>query len=36
MPFRLEHITLAERVELGARCLLGAGEYGLVTELARE
>lgn len=36
MPFRLEHITLADRVELGCRCLLNAHQYGLVTELARE
>lgn len=36
MPFRLEHITLADRVALGCRCLLGAHQYGLVTQLARE
>jgi hypothetical protein len=36
MPFRLEHITLAERVELGCLCLLGAGRYGLITALAGE
>lgn len=36
MPFRLEHITLADRIELGCRCLLFAGEYGLVTELAQD
>ena len=36
MPFRLEHITLAERVELGCLCLLGAGQYGLITALASE
>ncbi len=34
MPVRLEHITLAERVELGCTCLLYAGQYGLVTDLA--
>ena len=34
MPFRLEHIALAERVELGCLCLLGAGRYGLITGLA--
>src|SRR5215210_913709 len=36
MPFRLEHITLAERVELGCLCLLGAGQYGLMTDLAAD
>jgi hypothetical protein len=36
MPFRLEHITLAERVELGCLCLLGAGQYGLITALASQ
>jgi hypothetical protein len=35
MPFRLEHITLEERVELGCVCVLLAGEYGLITDLAR-
>ena len=34
MPFRLEHITLADRLELGCLCLLGAGQYGLITDLA--
>ena len=34
MPFRLEHITLADRVELGCACLLVAGQYGAMTELA--
>src|SRR5215213_1979704 len=34
MPFRLEHITLAERMELGCLCLLGQGSYGLITDLA--
>ena len=34
MPFRLEHITVADRVELGCICLLFAGQYGLVTDLA--
>lgn len=36
MPFQLEHITLAERVELGCRCVVLAGQYGLITGLARE
>ena len=36
MPFRLEHITLAERVELGCLGLLGAGRYGLITALASQ
>ncbi|HEX5504445.1 MAG TPA: hypothetical protein VFW96_17610 [Thermomicrobiales bacterium] len=36
MPFRLEHITLAERVALGCTCLLYAGRYGLMTDLATE
>ena len=36
MPFRLEHITLAERIELGCTLLLFAGQYGLVSELARD
>jgi hypothetical protein len=35
MPFRLESITLDERMELGMLCLLCAGEYGLITDLAR-
>src|SRR5438445_5116763 len=35
MPFRLEHITLAERVDLGCTCLLNGGQYGLITDLAR-
>ncbi len=34
MPFRLEHITLTERVELGCRGLLYAGQYGLVPDVA--
>ena len=34
MPFRLEHITLAERVGLGCACLLVAGQYGAMTDLA--
>src|SRR5215210_3303450 len=34
MPVRLEHITLADRVELGCACLLVAGQYGAMTELA--
>jgi hypothetical protein len=36
MPFRLEHITLAERLDLGCTLVLGAGQYGLVTELAQD
>jgi hypothetical protein len=36
VPFRLEHITLAERVELGCLGLLGAGQYGLITALASQ
>ena len=36
MPFRLEHITVAERVELGCTCLLYAGQYGLMTDLAAD
>jgi hypothetical protein len=36
MPFRLEHITVAERTELGCTLVLFAGQYGLVTELARD
>src|SRR6266536_1118774 len=36
MPFRLEHITVPERVKLGCTCLLFSGQYGLVTTLARE
>src|SRR5919204_3788265 len=34
MPFRLEHITVADRVALAATCLAGAGQYGLVTRVA--
>ena len=34
MPFRLEHITLADRLELGCLCLLGQGTYGLISDLA--
>jgi hypothetical protein len=36
MPFRLEHITLADRIELGCILLLDGAQYGFVTELARE
>ena len=36
MPFRLEHITLAERLELGCTLVVFAGQYGLVTELAQD
>ncbi len=36
MPSHLEHITLPVRVELGCRCLLCAGQYGLITGLAHE
>jgi hypothetical protein len=35
MPFRLEHISVEERVGLGCACVLYAGRYGLVTDLAR-
>jgi len=34
MPFRLEQITLAERIELGCTCVLYAGQSGLVSALA--
>ena len=34
MPFRLEPITVADRVALAATCLAGAGQYGLVTRVA--
>lgn len=36
MPSHLEHITLAQRVELGCQCLLFAGQYGLITGLAHQ
>jgi len=36
MPFRLEQITLAERLELGCTLVVFAGQYGLVTELAQD
>jgi hypothetical protein len=36
MPFRLEHISLEERLELGCTSLLFAGEYGLISGLARQ
>jgi hypothetical protein len=36
MPFRLEHITLAERLDLGCTLVLCAGQYGLVSELAQD
>ncbi len=35
MPFRLEHITLEQRVNLGCECLLFGGRYGVMTGLAR-
>src|SRR5688572_9762265 len=35
MPFRLEHITVADRVAVAATCLACAGQYGMITELAR-
>jgi hypothetical protein len=34
MPFRLEHITLAERIGLGCATVLFAGRYGLMTDPA--
>lgn len=36
MPYRLEHITADDRMEIGCTCLLFAGEYGLMTQVARE
>jgi hypothetical protein len=36
MACRLEHITVADRITLGCTCLLGAGQYGLITHLAQE
>jgi hypothetical protein len=36
MPFRLEHITLADRMVLGCQCLLFAGQYGFITGLAHD
>ncbi len=36
MPYRFEHITADDRMEIGCVCLLGAGEYGLMTQLAQE
>jgi hypothetical protein len=36
MPFRLEHITVAERIKLGCALDLFAGQYGLVSELAQD
>src|SRR6266496_3266336 len=35
MPFRRQHITAEERVALGCACVLFAGRYGLITDLAR-
>jgi hypothetical protein len=35
MPFRLEHITAADRVAIAATCLACAGQYGLISEVAR-
>jgi len=36
MPYRVEHITADDRMEIGCACLLFAGEYGLMTQVARE
>ena len=36
MSFRLEHITVVDRIELGCTCVLFAGQYGLVTNLAHQ
>ena len=36
MPFRLEHITLAERIKLGWTLRLFAGQYDLVSDLVRD
>jgi hypothetical protein len=36
MAFRLEHITMPDRVTLGCTCLVAAGAYGLITRLAQE
>lgn len=36
VPYRLEHITTEDRVRLGCAMVARAGEYGLVTRLARE
>lgn len=36
MPYQWEHITTTDRVELGCVLLMGAGQYGLVSMLARE
>ncbi|MPZ12857.1 MAG: hypothetical protein GEU73_00250 [Chloroflexi bacterium] len=35
MSCRLEHITLTDRIDLGCAGVLFAGQYGLVTDLAR-
>ena len=32
MPFRLEHLTLADRLELGCLCLLGQGCPGRLVQ----
>lgn len=36
MPFRLEHITLPDRMALGCQCLLFAGQYGFISGLAHD
>src|SRR2546430_4844007 len=36
MPYRVEHITVEDRVEVGGLLLAGAGQYGVVSALARE
>src|SRR5438094_10482996 len=36
MSYRLERITPAERAELSCVCVLFAGQYGVMTALARE
>jgi hypothetical protein len=35
MPFRLEHITVADRIDIGCTCLVRPRQYGLVTDLAQ-
>lgn len=36
MPYQWEHITADDRVEIGGLLLAGVGQYGLVSQLARE
>src|SRR5437899_1149781 len=36
MPVRLEHSTVAERMDLGCLLLLSAGQYGLITHVAHD